>query len=216
MTEFEKIEMGMFDKIFTVGKVRRSNQYSVADAEGQYLVKAGEQIGYRYEVVQTIDSGAFGTVIRCVDFKDPAHGQVAIKISKNKKFDVDNALVEIKILKKLGAEGQDDDEGRQQIVEMLDSFRFRQHVVIIFECLGHNLYKFMQLNRRRQPMFAASQLRAVARQSCQALKYMQNIGVIHCDMKPENILFTDSTFQNIKIIDFGASCEDCTTGFFYV
>lgn len=35
-------------------------------------------------------------------------------------------------------------------------------------------------------------------------------------MKPENILFTDEKFSDIKLIDFGASCEDCTTGFFYV
>lgn len=35
-------------------------------------------------------------------------------------------------------------------------------------------------------------------------------------MKPENILFTDESFSKVKIIDFGASCEDCTTGFFYV
>lgn len=35
-------------------------------------------------------------------------------------------------------------------------------------------------------------------------------------MKPENILFTDDSYQNIKIIDFGASCESCDKGFFYV
>ena len=35
-------------------------------------------------------------------------------------------------------------------------------------------------------------------------------------MKPENILFTDEKFDRVKIIDFGASCEDCSTGFFYV
>ena len=45
---------------------------------------------------------------------------------------------------------------------------------------------------------------------------MQNQSVIHCDMKPENILFTDETYSKIKIIDFGASCEDCSTGFSYV
>ena len=45
---------------------------------------------------------------------------------------------------------------------------------------------------------------------------MRNKKIIHCDIKPENILFTDDTYENVKIIDFGASCEDFTTGFFYV
>ena len=40
--------------------------------------------------------------------------------------------------------------------------------------------------------------------------------VIHCDMKPENIIFTDEKYRNVKIIDFGASCQDYSSGFFYV
>lgn len=40
--------------------------------------------------------------------------------------------------------------------------------------------------------------------------------MIHCDLKPENIIFTDDSYKNIKIIDFGASCQDCSSGFFYV
>ena len=35
-------------------------------------------------------------------------------------------------------------------------------------------------------------------------------------MKPENVIFADETLQNVKIIDFGASCRDCASGFFYV
>jgi len=50
----------------------------------------------------------------------------------------------------------------------------------------------------------------------QGLKYMKNKSVIHCDMKPENVLFTDDTYSNIKIIDLGASCEHFSSGFTYV
>ena len=45
---------------------------------------------------------------------------------------------------------------------------------------------------------------------------MRNKGIIHCDIKPENILFTDENADQIKIIDFGASCENYSTGFSYV
>jgi hypothetical protein len=60
LTEFEKIELGMYDRIYTIGCVRRQNQYLLADKDGSYLTQIGEQLGYRYEVIKVIDSGAFG------------------------------------------------------------------------------------------------------------------------------------------------------------
>ena len=74
----------------------------------------------------------------------------------------------------------------------------------------------MRCNKNKSPIFSAEQLRRISFQMLEGLKYMKNRGVIHCDMKPENILFTDQSYQAIKIIDFGASCEDCKKGFFYV
>lgn len=60
LTEFEKIELGIYERIYTIGKVRRQNQYSIADKEGYYLTSVGEQLGYRYEVIKIVDQGAFG------------------------------------------------------------------------------------------------------------------------------------------------------------
>ncbi len=91
----------MFDKIYTIGKIRRFNQYQIADKDGQYNIKVGEHLAYRYEIVKIIDKGAFGQVVKCIDYKDPNRKVVAAKLCKNKKFDVDNANVEINILKKL-------------------------------------------------------------------------------------------------------------------
>ena len=68
---------------------------------------------------------------------------MALKLSKNKKFDVDNAAIEVKILNKLELGNSVDNEGHDQIVRLIDNFKFRQHVVIVFECLSHNLYKYM-------------------------------------------------------------------------
>jgi serine/threonine protein kinase len=50
----------------------------------------------------------------------------------------------------------------------------------------------------------------------EGLKYLKDQKIIHCDMKLENVIFKDETYKEIKLIDFGASCQDCTTGFFYV
>ena len=68
----------------------------------------GEQLGYRYEVEHFIDKGSFGHVIQCRDLKDPKRGSVAIKISKNKKFNVDNAKIELQLIKKLSNNKNDE------------------------------------------------------------------------------------------------------------
>ena len=98
MIEFEKIELGIYERVYTIGKVRRSNQFSIADREGYYHAEVGEQLGYRYEITKIVDQGAFGQVVRCIDYGDPKRRTIAAKISKNKKFDVDNANVEIRLL----------------------------------------------------------------------------------------------------------------------
>jgi len=45
---------------------------------------------------------------------------------------------------------------------------------------------------------------------------LKKIKIIHCDLKPENIVFTDRTRQAVKIIDFGAACTEFKGGFTYV
>ena len=62
----------------------------MADAEGYYRARIGEQIGYRYLVNEIVDKGAFGQVVKCFDLKEGGK-EVAIKISRNKQFDFDNA-----------------------------------------------------------------------------------------------------------------------------
>ena len=100
------------------------------------MIQPGEQLGYRYEVIRVIDSGSFGVVILCIDHKDPKKKYIAAKISKNKKFDVDNANVECKLLNKLMQVNLgEDSEGFDRIVKIHHNFKFRQHVIIIFEHL---------------------------------------------------------------------------------
>jgi hypothetical protein len=89
---------------------------------------------------------------------------VAVKISKNKKFDVENANVEIKILKKLKEGCSEDNEGYQSLVEFIDSFMFRQHVVIVFECLSYNLYRYQRLMKNaKKRAFSPQQLKVIAK-----------------------------------------------------
>ncbi|CAN0465268.1 unnamed protein product, partial [Ectocarpus sp. 8 AP-2014] len=40
----------------------------------------------------------------------------------------------------------------------------------------------------------------------QALSYINSLGLVHCDVKPENILLSHYGRAEVKLIDFGSSC----------
>jgi len=51
-------------------------------------------------VTSKVDQGAFGIVVKALDMKNKGQ-EVAIKISRNTKFDIDNSKVEVKFLETL-------------------------------------------------------------------------------------------------------------------
>ena len=65
---------------------------------------------------------------------------LAIKLSKNKKKETDNARVEAKLLKRILGKDRD----KYGIVKMFDSFYFRRHFCIVFELLDINLYRYIK------------------------------------------------------------------------
>ena len=48
------------------------------------------------------------------------------------------------------------------------------------------------------------------------LAHLKKLSIIHCDLKPENVMFTDETATAVKIVDFGSACTDYKSGFQYV
>lgn len=92
LTNFERSEVEEFDEIWYMAptankykatKLERLVNNGFDDNEGYYRYTKGDQIAYRYEVIEVIGKGAFGSVIKCHDHK--THDEVAIKIVKNQK-----------------------------------------------------------------------------------------------------------------------------------
>lgn len=97
---------------------------------------------------------------------------------------------------------------------MIDSFPFRSFYIIVFELLDINLYQYI-----RSPEFTGmrkEELRDIATQMLNSLAYLKRNGIIHCDLKPENVMFTNKSKNKVKIVDFGSSCTEYKTGFKYV
>ena len=50
--------------------------------------------------------------------------------------------------------------------------------------------------------FSEAAAAKIVRQSLQALRYLHELHIVHCDLKTENILFTKNK-HHVKLIDFG-------------
>lgn len=45
------------------------------------------------------------------------------------------------------------------------------------------------------------------RQVCEGLRHMHEMNYVHLDLKPENIMFTTKTSNQLKLIDFGLTAK---------
>lgn len=93
-------------------------------------------------------------------------------------------LEELVILKKLvGA----DPEDRRHCVRFLSNFKYRNHLCLVFESLHMNLREVLKKFGRNIGLKLTA-VRAYAKQLFIALKHLKNCGVLHSDIKPDNML----------------------------
>lgn len=128
-----------------------------------------------------------------------------MKVIKNTKDFFDQSLDEIKILELLRQTGKCH---QNNIIEMRTFFYHREHLVIVTELLRQNLFEFGKfiLDHDEEPYFTLPRLSYITRQCLIALKFVHKLGLVHSDVKPENILLGSYSRALIKLIDFGSSC----------
>ncbi|KAI1790730.1 hypothetical protein LXA43DRAFT_890518 [Ganoderma leucocontextum] len=176
-----------------------TNNYGYDDERGDYLVINHDHLAYRYEIIDILGKGSFGQVLHCRD-----HGtgeSMAIKIIRNKKRFHHQALVEIKILDNLR---KWDAEEKHHVIKMTEHFYFRGHLCIAMELLSINLYELIKANNFHG--FTTALIRRFTSQMLQSLALMRHHRIVHCDLKPENVLLRHPAKSAIKVIDFGSSC----------
>jgi len=147
--------------------------------------------------------------LKCYDHK--LKEVIALKIIKNKKKLHKQGKIEINLLELLR---DNDEEDERNIVRIKDSFTFRNHVCIVFECLNMNLYQFIKNNEFQG--FSAALTKRFASQVLISLDYMRKFEIVHCDLKPENVLLVKPNKSQVKLIDFGSSCFEKERYYTYI
>lgn len=159
-------------------------------------VRAGTKLSGRYEVEDFIGSGAYGSIFSAIDsvtmervavkaLPPPDHGVNATALGRFQR--------EMKVIASLRHPnviaiydyGETDDGIVFMVLEFID---------------GLNLYEIVSQRR-----FNVEQTLAVTKQIAQGLGAAHELGVIHRDLKPQNIMLTEGRDgrYKVKVLDFG-------------
>ncbi|XP_056219444.1 homeodomain-interacting protein kinase 3-like [Seriola aureovittata] len=142
------------------------------------------------ELVDFVSSGDYGTVVKCR--KRDTGETVAIKVSRF----VQNATKEASILEELMRYNLD----QSNIVKLHDWYHINNSTGLVLEMLDMSLSDYMQ--EERLPL---EDIRLIIQQLATAFDGLKSVGVIHGDLKPNNIMLVKDQQQplTLKLIDFG-------------
>ncbi|ODV94505.1 hypothetical protein PACTADRAFT_51327 [Pachysolen tannophilus NRRL Y-2460] len=220
LNNYEKSEVLRKRNIYFTGKhhlnkpnievLDAKNNFGFDDNNKNYIIRLGDHINYRYEILKILGNGAFGGVIACRDYKDGK--VVAMKIVKNEMTCSLQAVNEVKILKKIAISSHHTDI---PMIRYFNHFHFRGHMCISTEYLPINLFQVLELAHFKG--FEISIVANFAKQLLTSLEFLhENLQLVHCDLKPENIMLTSLDSFNIKLIDFGSSCHVNEVSYSYI
>lgn len=177
------------------------------DERNDLILIKNDHLFYRYEVLEILGRGSYGQVIKAYDHKEKK--LIALKIIRNLSCIIHQAKIEIQILYKLILP----DPGNRFVVSIIEHFIFRNHICLTFDLLDITLYQYLK-SRISNPLSLLS-IRNITEQILLGMKFYHSLGILHCDLKPENIMLTaDKAY--VKIIDFGSGCFSNKKAFTYI
>ncbi|XP_049849742.1 myosin light chain kinase A-like isoform X2 [Schistocerca gregaria] len=167
-------------------------RHSESKTRQRHREEAKPSIGDFYEIEdEVLGSGYFAIVMLG---KDKRTGEkVAIKVITKSKVENPQFQNEINIMSKVS---------HPNVVGLRAVFDTSAKLFIVMELVqGGELYELISKRKR----FSEEETSYIMCQVFSALKYIHNIGIVHRDLKLENMLLVDKDGLDIKLADFGLS-----------
>ncbi len=160
----------------------------------------GTTFAGRYEIIEELGKGGMGSVYRVFDKK--IEEEVALKLLKleiaEDKKTIERFRNELKLARKIG---------HRNVCKMYDLNEEEGINYITMEYVpGEDLKSFI---RRAAPLSTGKSV-SIAKQVCEGLAEAHRLGVVHRDLKPQNIMIDKD--GNAKIMDFGIARSLKTKG----
>lgn len=170
------------------------------DAEGYYNIKVGDEINKDgYVIKNTLGRGVFANVVRAVNKSD--NTEVAIKIIRNNELMYKTGLKEVSILKQIA---EADPENKYHCIRFITHFMHKSHLCMVLESQCMDLRCI--LKRYGKHGLNMKALASYSRQLLIALRFLKKVGIVHGDVKPDNILVNEKK-NVLKLCDFGSAAN---------
>lgn len=204
LLEFEKKEIENYQDVYYIRQEKPEPRPFPQKIPNFFPFVQNDHIAYRYQQLEQMGKGAFGSVIKCFDHKNGR--RVAVKMIRDQLKYHDQTRLERDILKTM--------QGCNRVVRFLKSFTFRGFFCIVTELLYKDCYTI--LKRQRYYGFNLTTLQMIAKQLAEAIGFAHKKNIIHCDIKPENVMFTSKRKIGVKLVDYGCSCYEDKILFSYI
>ncbi|MEH2395496.1 MAG: serine/threonine-protein kinase [Nostoc sp.] len=174
----------------------------------------GKLLQGRYQIVQSLSAGVFGQTYIAVDIDYPQNPKCVvkqIKVSSSESGYLEMLrllfLTETQTLKLLGR--------HHQIPEFITCFEENERFYLVQEWIeGHALTAELPIEQQWGCLWSEREVVEFLIDVLGVLQFVHSQGVIHCDIKPENLIRRNSDcklvlidFGSIQSVDFGIGAE---------
>ncbi|OMJ75609.1 hypothetical protein SteCoe_25229 [Stentor coeruleus] len=162
------------------------------------MITTSSESFHKYYVTKAvIGEGGYGQVKEVIEIETGVHRAAkSVSISCMKTEEIETIHQEVEILKYLDHPG---------IIKIYDVYKDSNFIHIITElCTGGELFDAIVKKGNLTENEAAKYMFDIV----SIIKYMHEAGIMHRDLKPDNLIFEDrSENSRLKLIDFGASIK---------
>lgn len=146
-----------------------------------------------FQKIEKIGEGTYGVVYKA---KEKTTGKIIalkkVRLSDDREGVPSTTIREISLLKNIK---------HPNIIALHQVVYTESKLYLVFEYAETDLKKYLTTLRKEKKTLSKSQVRSFSYQLTSALDYCHSVGVLHRDLKPQNILITKN--NQIKLGDFG-------------